>query len=197
MRLLVGVTNAFVNSKNDIDELKVLKTINWDKLFDLSVRQRVFNLVYKYFREYIPDSKKMKFTCMHKFNVIKSRIIIENISQIFENFRKYGLNALLMKGATLSYLIHDDPYIRKYGDINILVNEKDILEISRILNKLGFFPKVHGQGTKLAPIPYFQDSLAHDIQFIKQYKIYVISKYTFFMKPSLYIINILIYFKSA
>jgi hypothetical protein len=58
--------------------------------------------------------------------------------RILEEFGRAGIEALLVKGPLVSLLAYDDPGVRSYVDLDLLVRDEAILPASRILTALGF-----------------------------------------------------------
>ncbi|PMY00929.1 hypothetical protein C1Y22_36970, partial [Pseudomonas sp. MPR-R2A5] len=55
-----------------------------------------------------------------------------------EEFRRAGIEALLVKGPLVSLLAYGDPAIRSYVDLDLLLHQEAILPASRIMTALGY-----------------------------------------------------------
>ena len=62
--------------------------------------------------------------------------------RILEEFRQTGVETLLVKGPIVSLLAYDDPAVRSYVDLDLLVRHEAILPASRVLTALGFVADV-------------------------------------------------------
>src|SRR6266478_920323 len=62
--------------------------------------------------------------------------------RILEFFTSEGIGALLAKGPILAVRAYDDPAIRSYGDLDLLVRQRDIRRATELMSAAGYAPAV-------------------------------------------------------
>ena len=62
--------------------------------------------------------------------------------RLLEHFAALGIEALVTKGPVLSVRCYGDPGIRQYGDVDLIVRDKDIQRSTEAMIALGYTPKV-------------------------------------------------------
>jgi len=60
--------------------------------------------------------------------------------RVLEDFSKAGIDAIPVKGPVISLLAYDDPALRSYGDLDLLLRHKDIQPAIRRMLAMGFEP---------------------------------------------------------
>lgn len=87
-------------------------------------------------------------------------------SAVFRSLETHGVPYAVMKGAVLSQTAYGDPFARQSGDIDLLVDRRDVDRVKRILNECGF---QQGFVTKDGVQPFtrkqilFQTAMSHQI----------------------------------
>jgi len=62
--------------------------------------------------------------------------------RLLEHFASLGIEVLVTKGPVLSVRCYGDPGMRQYGDIDLIVRDKDIQRSTEAMIALGYTPKV-------------------------------------------------------
>jgi hypothetical protein len=62
--------------------------------------------------------------------------------RLFDNFAAAGVAALVIKGPVLSARCYGDPGLRQYGDLDLIVRDKDIQRSTELMIHLGYEPAV-------------------------------------------------------
>jgi hypothetical protein len=62
--------------------------------------------------------------------------------RLFESFAASGVAALVIKGPALSMRCYGDAGMRQYGDLDLIVRDRDILRASELMIRLGYEPSV-------------------------------------------------------
>lgn len=58
--------------------------------------------------------------------------------EIFREFMERDIDFIVTKGLYLAFEVYPDPGLRRMADIDLLIKKKDLEEISRILDRLGY-----------------------------------------------------------
>ena len=73
--------------------------------------------------------------------------------RLFEAFRSSGIDALVIKGPVLSLRCYGDAGLRQYGDLDLIVRDRDIFHTSELMLQLGYEAKVPLAAIRSKKIP--------------------------------------------
>ena len=119
------------SSNIDVDKLnRYLDSYNnWDKLFYSANKHGVLPLVYKSLKNknvIIPKNVLLDIKQSY-ISIVKNNMVISaELVRIFKLFKIHNIDAVALKGPTLSQLIFSDNTVRQYSDLDILI-EKNLL----------------------------------------------------------------------
>ena len=138
----------------------------------------IYDILYSHNCSYLISkiSSNGKYTNKLKIeNVLNKVCIVERYklcAELFNKFEECNIPYAVIKGAVLSAAAYKDPFIRHSGDIDLLVNRKNIDQIKKILLNLGF---IQGRVTENGIEPFsrrellFQTSMSHQTApFVKE-----------------------------
>jgi hypothetical protein len=73
--------------------------------------------------------------------------------RLFARFADSAIEALVIKGPVLSLRCYGDPGLRQYGDLDLIVRDKDILQVTQLMMDLGYEPRIPLEAIKSRKIP--------------------------------------------
>jgi len=73
--------------------------------------------------------------------------------RLFTNFANAGLEALVTKGPVLSQRCYADPGLRQYGDLDLIVRDRDVLRFTERMNALGYEGRIPVAAIQSKKIP--------------------------------------------
>jgi hypothetical protein len=73
--------------------------------------------------------------------------------RLFDSFAAAGVEALVIKGPVLSARCYGDPGFRQYGDLDLVVRDRDILRSTELMMNLGYEPSVPVAAIRAKKIP--------------------------------------------
>jgi hypothetical protein len=73
--------------------------------------------------------------------------------RLFDGFAAAGVEALVIKGPVLSARCYGDPGLRQYGDLDLIVRDRDILRATEMMISLGYEPSVPLAAIQAGKIP--------------------------------------------
>lgn len=130
-----------------IDEEIILENIsfdlNWEYFFYQTVHHRVVPLVFNSLKKmkllnYIENNVRRAMENISKGIYQHNELVYKEISKINQNFYDNGLKVVLLKGGILAPLIYKDIGLRQFGDIDYLMEIKDIPKATEILKDFGY-----------------------------------------------------------
>ena len=104
--------------------------IDWGWVVDISLRNGVGPLLYKNLKSLAPSaapSPIMETLQRHYYRNIAHNLALEDqLSALVRDFRAADIPAIPYKGPTLAALAYGDVGLRVFGDLDILIQEKDV-----------------------------------------------------------------------
>lgn len=166
IKLMLDIARKGINYENFYLEENLLRKIDWMKLLNLSIRQRIFPIVYKFLIKYVPLLFKEEYNQRYYIFFRKINNIIEEAKRISLLAQGNNINFLIFKGVVYSKIIYDDLYLRECVDIDTLINDKDVSKMDRILKERGYF-QAYGYDKinkkfKILPYPVFKPAGGHE-----------------------------------
>jgi len=73
--------------------------------------------------------------------------------RILERFAEAGIRVVLVKGPVLSLLAFDNPAVRNYVDLDLLLHHRDIQNASRLMLELGFHTDISESAIRAGKVP--------------------------------------------
>lgn len=73
--------------------------------------------------------------------------------RLFANFAGANVEALVIKGPALSQRCYADPGLRQYGDLDLIVRDRDILRTTELMIALGYEPRIPVDAIQSRKIP--------------------------------------------
>ncbi|MCM8830739.1 MAG: nucleotidyltransferase family protein [Candidatus Omnitrophica bacterium] len=129
------------------------KNFNWKIFLDLAKKNSLVNFLYKNLKDskkldFVPLFVKEELKSLYYYNLARNTIILEEIKRLFNFFNLSNIKVVGLKGLFLSIYLWGDIDLRPTTDIDLLIKEKDLQKINKILCSLGYIQP-----------PYFDDFL--------------------------------------
>jgi hypothetical protein len=135
--ILVIIRKYFHNELFKYDDFD-LANINWNELLKISLRHNLFLVIYKCISKFIPVEYQALYKKQYYLLIMVLKIYMRELKAINLSAEQNKIKVILLKGFSLSKMIYDDLYIRSFSDIDFLLDEKDIKNMYRLVNKIGY-----------------------------------------------------------
>ncbi len=114
--------------------------IHWDSVLRLSERHRIVPTLHValYGREDVPVSIQSALRSRFQSNALKALRFSAELARIARAFTDNRLAVLAHKGPALTQLLYRDPALRQFGDLDVLVCPRDVMQAKRVLQQLGY-----------------------------------------------------------
>ncbi len=143
-------------------EQLLLFPLDWEYINRFVITHNVANLVYR--------NIKNASAGVDSYNAILLRNVVlqndacslfqtGNLLKLLTVFEKESILAVPFKGPVLSQILYDDPAVRSYGDLDILISIDDVLCASRLLAEQGFIPEIELAEAALAVYMRTEDNI--------------------------------------
>jgi hypothetical protein len=144
-------------TSDDIVAALLSDGLNWDGLLDLAADHRVQGVLAKRLEEVgfanVPDSAREKLQDRMRAQHLSTLGMTVALFRILQDFSAGRIEAVLVKGPLISLLAYDDPAIRNYVDLDVLVRHRDIETATQRMLELGFHSDVPQSVIRAGKIP--------------------------------------------
>jgi hypothetical protein len=86
----------------------------------------------------VPASAREQLQNRMRAQLLFTLSMMAELFRILEDFSKGGIETVLVKGPLVSLLAYDDPAVRSFVDLDLIVRHRQILEATRHVTGLGF-----------------------------------------------------------
>jgi Uncharacterised nucleotidyltransferase len=90
----------------------------------------------------VPAEIKQPLAERQRGRIFHSLRLIVELFGILESFASEGIGALVIKGPVLAVQAYGDPARRSYGDLDLLVRQRDIRRATELMSAAGYTPAV-------------------------------------------------------
>lgn len=114
---------------------------DWDEVLRLARRHGVIPLLHRRVkgRSGVPEWVALECREAYSNNAFRNFILYSEFSRVLGAFAAKGIPVLLLKGAYLAEAVYGDPGLRPMSDLDILVREKDLEQVTDLLKEIGYY----------------------------------------------------------
>ena len=117
--------------------------LQWRKLVDLAVHERVGALLFRKLRERceldeLPDEARAALSEQYLLNAAQNRIFSSELARIAEKFENRDVSCVLLKGAALAHSLYEEPALRPMNDIDLLIQPEELNSAINQMGSLGY-----------------------------------------------------------
>ena len=118
------------------------KKVDWIALIQLAMRHDVMPLLFRNLQRVCPDSvpKDILRALRARYHEqgARARRRAEELVRILALFEEQGITAVPYKGPTLAQRLYGDLSLREFGDLDIMILERDILRVENLIRSHGY-----------------------------------------------------------
>ena len=101
----------------------------------------------------VPAEIRATYVERHRAQIFSTLRLTAELFHVLARFAAQGIAALAVKGPVLAMHAYGDPTMRSYGDLDLLVRQRDILHATECLQAANFEPTVSVTAIQAAKIP--------------------------------------------
>lgn len=120
----------------------VQKDLDWLALIRLALRHDVMPLLYRNLLrvcpEAVPPDILAPLRARHQEQTVEARRRAEELVRILPAFQELGILAVPYKGPTLAQRLYGDLSLREFGDLDIMVHERDVPRVQQLIRRHGY-----------------------------------------------------------
>lgn len=118
--------------------------VDWEYLLLLARRHSVVPLLYlqleRHASDLVPHEKLSQLKKHYLENSARNTILTAELCRLITLFAGFGIEAIPYKGPVLALFAYDNVSLRRFVDLDIIVNKNDVLKAREILLAHGYTP---------------------------------------------------------
>lgn len=141
--LLIESVNPANNGNGRLAEMLADKYLDWNEVLNGARSHGITSLLHQKLTnanllDLIPQQARQ--TLQNEYLILAARALVLRLQmqKLLASFNKAGIEVIVLKGAALAETIYSDFLLRPYGDIDLLVQERDWEIIGKTLSELNF-----------------------------------------------------------
>src|SRR5713226_5781673 len=124
----------------------LLGSTDWDRLLVLAEEHGVTGhlaaCLSKLTEDSVPREIRQALIDRQRAQILFSLRLTAELFRLLERFAAEGIGTLVVKGPVLAVRAYGDPAMRSYGDLDLLVRQRDIRRATELMSAAGFVPAV-------------------------------------------------------
>jgi hypothetical protein len=121
------------------------KEIDWFEFIRLALRHDTLSLIYwnlhRICPDIVPSSVLQPLRARHEAEAAEGRLLAKELVDILGFLDSHGIQAVPFKGPALAVRLYGDLSLRGFGDLDIMISERDALRARRLLVDRGYAPE--------------------------------------------------------
>lgn len=173
IELLLSCLKPDINDANSQSIKALIKqTIDWQYLTQISTRHGLLSLMYSRLNnicsDAIPEDLLNQWRSSFHINAQLNLFFTGELVNLLNLLNKQNIVALPYKGPVLAALIYNNIALRRFCDLDIIVQQKDVFSVRELLIAEGYRPKIEMTDEQL--IKYLNSKTEHTYDFIHNNK---------------------------
>jgi hypothetical protein len=120
------------------------KEIDWFQFIRLALRHDTLSLIYRNLhricRDIVPGGVLEPLRARHEVEALDGRLLAKELVDILGFLDSHGIQAVPFKGPALAVRLYGDLSLRGFGDLDIMICERDVVRARRLLIDRGYAP---------------------------------------------------------
>ncbi|MHB0999048.1 MAG: nucleotidyltransferase domain-containing protein [Armatimonadota bacterium] len=116
-------------------------TVSWEDVWTLAENERLYSWCLDFVTrhpETITDERLLRWRQDYFTRIGQNQSALKELAEISEACQNAGIRVIALKGTAFLLWLYQDPGIRTFCDIDLLVDDRDTLKTIDILNSMGY-----------------------------------------------------------
>jgi hypothetical protein len=135
----------------------LLQSVNWNRLMALAEEHGVEGHLAASLREFeaelVPPEIRQAIVERQRAQIFFTLRLTAELFRILDRFATEGIGALVVKGPVLAVQAYGDPAMRSYGDLDLLVRQRNIRRATELMSAAGYVAAVPLRAIDAGKIP--------------------------------------------
>lgn len=143
-QLLINCTRVTIHEDTKQKIRDILKyDLNWDYIIDVSMKLAISPIMFHNLRKAgvngaIPIEKMNQLKSLYYLNATHNLFIFNKLNEILNTFNEFNIPVIILKGGILAQVVYQNIALRSMSDIDLLVEKKDLINVRKIMQNLGY-----------------------------------------------------------
>jgi hypothetical protein len=133
------------------------RPLDWDVLLELAEEHSVQGILAKRLQDLefagVPAAAREKLRARMRAQHLFTLSMTAELFRVLEDFAATGVEAIVIKGPVTSVVAYGDPAMRGFGDLDLLLRQKDIARASNRMQAQGFEAEVPDSAIVAEKVP--------------------------------------------
>jgi len=137
---LVALLRASLGT-DELPDSRRLEACDWTRLETLAAHHAVTPIVYRAAEsraDAMPRDVRRRMWVAYRATVLRNQTVAHLTSDLGRRLSAANVPCILLKGAALVHTLYADPGLRHVGDLDLLVDERDVPRTASLLEAMGF-----------------------------------------------------------
>ncbi|HKV63405.1 MAG TPA: nucleotidyltransferase family protein [Candidatus Acidoferrum sp.] len=135
----------------------LLRSVDWDRLLALAedhgVEGHLASSIHEVEGQLVPAEVRQRLADRQRAQTFFTLRLNAELFRVLEQFSANGIGAVAIKGPVLAVQAYGDPAMRSYGDLDLLVRQREIRRASELMIARGFAAAVSLSAIDAGKIP--------------------------------------------
>jgi hypothetical protein len=119
------------------------RDFDWDRFITASHLSRTSGLVYDciHSESWIPDRIRTELHQVYLQSAVRHLRLTHGYSTLIQAFNTAGIEHIIVKGPVLTEIVYQNPALRPYTDLDLIIHRADLDKAETALSKLDYVPQ--------------------------------------------------------
>ncbi len=118
--------------------LELRHPVDWDYLLEAAASTRMTSMLYRRLHSSCPAPIQQTLRNHYLMRSARNLLLTTELLKILYLYDREGIPAIPFKGPILAAALYDDPALREYNDLDVLVPPESAFRAVRLLTRLGY-----------------------------------------------------------
>ncbi len=137
--------------------VSLLRSAEWARLLVLAEEHGVAGhlgaSLSEFAEDLVPPEIRQALADHQRAQIFSTLRLTAELFRILDHFTSHGIGALVVKGPVLAVQAYGDPAMRSYGDLDLLVRQRDIRRATELMSAAGYSAAVSLRAIDAGKIP--------------------------------------------
>jgi hypothetical protein len=119
---------------------------DWEEVFNALCDHRLIGLTDRWLssnpsQDYPPLEFRRQIREYHLISLLQMELLYRQVEDILARLSEAGVHPVVLKGPAVAYTVYSDPALRPFGDLDIMLRERDWAVVHPALKQMGFDPE--------------------------------------------------------
>jgi predicted nucleotidyltransferase len=121
--------------------------VDWQELYERICRNGLLGLAHHHLaqrqdQDNFPTKFRQQVQLHHRSDALRMALLYRHLGQVLAELAESEVDFIVIKGPAVAYTVYPNPTWRPFGDLDLVVRERDLVVIHQLLLEMGFRQKL-------------------------------------------------------